>query len=582
MEANSDTDPKLNSKETSSPDPKPYEEIEDGEETEQEEEEEEEKDNDSEAMTPETRMRMDQARMDSLLSRLSTDQVPVRVHDIIIKGNRRTMDSVIEAEVESLFREASSFQNLVRAASVGSERLRSLEIFDSVSITLDAGPPELPGTANIVIEVSEAYPFFGKVGVRSRPEFFTSVSVVCICELIAAWSLEFVVMEFIAIRLVCIRWVLSVASVVTARTWSLEAFGRLKNLFGYGDLWDASLGYAWGQALEVSTGILLPRFKGIPNPLSARISMLSQDWMKFSSYKEQVLGLSLGLLETGRHSLSYNLSWSTLTDPSQMSSHTVRRQLGHNLLSSLKYAFKVDLRDSSLRPTRGHTFLLTTQVGGLLPNAWSQRFIRQEFDLRYAIPLGFYGAALNFGISAGILVPWSRGSLSMSSYLPERFFMGGKTSPVCSFSGPISVLGFKARGLGPAEPRRFVRADSGDESSDYFAVDYIGGDLAMTAFADLSFDLPLKGFRAAGIHGHVFASTGSLNKLSENAYKELSLQKFKDSFRSTVGVGLIVPFKKFRMEVNYCHILKQLGHDHGKSGIQFSFSFPHSSYALLY
>ncbi|CAA0836624.1 Outer membrane OMP85 family protein [Striga hermonthica] len=537
MEANSDTDPRLNSKQTSSPDPKLYEEIEDAEETEQEEEEEVEEDDDPEAMTPEARMRMDQARMDSLLRRLSTDQVAVRVHDIVIKGNRRTKDSVIEAEVESLFREAASFQNLLRAADVASSRLRSLEIFDSVNITLDAGPQELPGTANIVIEVSEAYPFFGKLGVTSKPE---------------------------------------------ARTWSLEAFGRLKNLFGYGDLWDASLGYGWGQALEVSTGFLLPRFKGIPNPLSARISMLSQDWMKFSSYKEQVLGLSLGLLETGSHSLSYNLSWCTLTDPSQMSSHTVRRQLGHNLLSSLKYAFKVDRRDSSLRPTRGHAFLSTTQVGGLFPSAWSQRFIRQEFDLRYAIPLGFYRAALNFGISAGILVPWSRGSLSMSSYLPERFFMGGKTAPVCSLSGPISVLGFKARGLGPAEPRRFVRADSGDESSDYFAVDHIGGDLAMTAFADLSFDLPLKGFRKAGIHGHVFASTGSLNKLSGNAYKELSLQKFQDSFRSTVGVGLIVPFKKFRMEVNYCHILKQEGHDQGKSGVQFSFSFPYSSYALLY
>ncbi|GER50938.1 outer membrane OMP85 family protein [Striga asiatica] len=531
MEARSDADPKPNPKESSIPDLKPYEEIEDDEEEDTElEEEEEENENESETMTPESRIQRDRANMNSLFRRLSKEQVPVRVHDVIIKGNTKTKDSLIEAEVESIFRDATSFQQLLRAAADASARLQSLEIFDSVNITLDAGPPELPGTANIVIEVSEvSNPLSGNVGIYTKPE---------------------------------------------ARSWSLEALLRLKNLFGYGDLWDGSVGYGWGQALEVSSGVFLPRFKEIPTPLSARISMVSQDWLKFSSYKEQALGLSLGLLETGKHSLSYNLSWRTLTDPSQMSSHTVRRQLGHNLLSSLKYVFKVDRRDSSLRPTRGHAFVSTTQVGGLFPDARSLRFIRQEFDLRYAIPLGFSRAALNLGISAGVLIPWSRASLSMPSYLPERFFIGGNSSPVCSLSGPLSVLGFKTRGLGPAEPRRVVRANSGDEGSDYSGLDHVGGDLAVTAFADLSFDLPLKVLRDAGIHGHVFANTGSLNKLSENAYKGLSLQKFKDSFRSTVGVGLIVPTKLFRMEVNYCHILKQQGHDQGKSGVQFSFSSP--------
>ncbi|KAL6496693.1 hypothetical protein OROHE_027399 [Orobanche hederae] len=102
----------------------------------------------------------------------------------------------------------------------------------------------------------------------------------------------------------------------------------------------------------------------------------------------------------------------------------------------------------------------------------------------------------------------------------------------------------------------------------------LGGDLAFTAFADLSLDLPLKVFSDAGIHGHIFACTGSLNKLSEKAYKEISLQKFRDSFRSSAGVGIIIPTKLFRMEVNYCHILKQHEHDQGKNGVQFSFSSP--------
>ncbi|KAH6837372.1 Outer membrane OMP85 family protein [Perilla frutescens var. hirtella] len=481
-------------------------------------------------MTPDARIRREESNMDSLFRRLSSERVPVRVHDIVIKGNKKTKDYVIEAEVEPLFRDAYSFQQLLRAAAVARGRLHGLGIFDSVSITLDAGPPELPGTANVVIDVTEGGLLSGDFGVYSKPE---------------------------------------------ARSWSLEAAARLKNLLGYGDLWDGSLAYGWGQSMEISSGVSLPRFRSISTPLSARISLLSQDWLKFSSYKERALGLSVSLLSTVNHDLSYNLSWRTLTDPSQMSSHTVRRQLGHNLLSALKYTFKIDRRDSPMRPTRGHAFVSTTHFGGLFPDLRSMRFFRQEFDLRYAVPLGFYRAALNFGISGGVVFPWGRGSYNTPTYLPERFFMGGNTSPICSLVGPTSILGFKARGLGPAEPRRVTSDDSNGGNSDDSGIDHVGGDLALTAFADLSFDLPLKVLRDAGIHGHAFACTGSLNKLTENSYKEFSLQKFKDSFRSSVGIGVVVPTQLFRMEVNYCHILKKQEHDKGKTGVQFSFASPH-------
>ncbi|PIN21796.1 putative cell surface protein [Handroanthus impetiginosus] len=527
MEARPKSDPQFNQPESPNADPESYEEIEEEEEDDDKFEQEEE---DYETMTPEARVRKDRANMESLFRRLSTERVPVRVHDVIIKGNTKTKDSLIESEVEVVFRDATSFQQLLHAASVANARLQGLDIFDSVNITLDAGPPELPGTANVVIEVSEVKnPLTGDFGVYSKPE---------------------------------------------ARSWSLEGSLKLKNLFGYGDVWDGSVAYGWDQTSEVSTGVSLPRFKAISTPLSARISLLSQDWLKFSSYKEQALGLSVGLLSTGNHDLSYNLSWRTLTDPSQMSSHAVRRQLGHNLFSAMKYTFKIDQRDSPIRPTRGHAFVSTTQIGGLFPDVRSLRFIRQEIDLRYAVPLGFYRAALNFGISGGVVFPWGIGSLNKPSYLPERFFMGGNSSAVCSLRGPTSILGFKTRGLGPAEPRRLFRDNSDDANSDTYGIDHIGGDLALTAFADLSFDLPLKVLRDAGIHGHIFACTGSLNKLTENAFREFSLPKFRDSFRSSAGFGIIIPTKLFRMEVNYCYILKQQEHDQGKTGLHFSFSSP--------
>lgn len=180
--------------------------------------------------------------------------------------------------------------------------------------------------------------------------------------------------------------------------------------------------------------------------------------------------------------------------------------------------------------------------------------MQQEVDLRYAVPFGFYHAALNFGVSGGVIFPWGNGFLNKPSSLPERFFLGGDFSPVCTLGGPATVWGFKTRGLGPTEPRRHVRDNSNQESSESSGRDFIGGDLAVSAFADISFDLPLRWLRERGVHGHVFAGAGNVAKLSENEFRKFSFQRFFESFRSSVGAGIVIPTKIFRLEVS-CIIL---------------------------
>ncbi|KAI3817827.1 hypothetical protein L1987_11625 [Smallanthus sonchifolius] len=491
--------------------------------------EEEDEDEDEPPVTPESRMRTERARMEGVFHRISSERVPLRVHDVLIKGNNKTKESLIEAEIGAL-KTSTSVQELLQAATIANARLQKLDIFDSVNITLDSGPPELPGTSNVIVQVVESKnPITGDIGIFTKPE---------------------------------------------ARSWSLEGALKFKNLFGYGDLWDGSLSYGWDQTSEVSAGVSLPRFMRLFTPVMARISLLSQDWLKFSSYKERSVGLSLGLLSTKNHDVAYNLSWRTLTDPSQMASKSIRRQLGHGLLSHVKYTFKIDRRNSPLRPTRGFAFVSASQVGGIFPDYRSLRFIRQEFDIRYALPLGFARAALNFGVAGGVLFPWGSEFMNKPTSLPDRFFLGGNSSPVCTLGGPTSLLGFKTRGLGPSEPKREVKTNSEDTNSDTCERDFLGGDLAATAFADLSFDLPLKVLRDANIHAHAFACAGSLTKLTENSFRDFSFQKYRDSFRCSAGFGLIVPTKLFRMEVNYCHILRQHEHDLAKTGVQFSFSSP--------
>jgi len=110
-------------------------------------------------------------KIEAVFRRLSDAPVGIRVHDVIIEGNNKTRDALIEAEVVDLIRSAATVQDLVRAATIANARLRGLQVFDSVHVTLDAGPPELPGTTNVRVEVVEAAnPMDGSVGFFSKPE----------------------------------------------------------------------------------------------------------------------------------------------------------------------------------------------------------------------------------------------------------------------------------------------------------------------------------------------------------------------------------------------------------------------------
>lgn len=113
---------------------------------------------------------LDKAKMEKVFHKISTERVPLRVHDVTIKGNTKTKDSLIESLIQNL-KTATSVQELLQAASVANARLHKLDIFDSVNITLDSGPSELPGTTNVVVEVVESRnPLTGDIGIFTKPE----------------------------------------------------------------------------------------------------------------------------------------------------------------------------------------------------------------------------------------------------------------------------------------------------------------------------------------------------------------------------------------------------------------------------
>lgn len=117
----------------------------------------------------EARLREDRTKLNNLFQRLSTEKVQLRVHDVVIKGNSKTKEHLIEAELEGI-RKAISMQELIEASGIANAKLQQLEIFDSVRITLDSGPPELPGTSNVIVEVVETKrPLTCDFGMYTKP-----------------------------------------------------------------------------------------------------------------------------------------------------------------------------------------------------------------------------------------------------------------------------------------------------------------------------------------------------------------------------------------------------------------------------
>ena len=148
----------------------PEDEVEEDEEEEEEGEGEEE--DDDAVSNPQS------LKTESLFRRMRSAPVPVRVHDVIVKGNTKTKDHIIEAEVDAV-REASTLQELLEASRVANSNLRALDVFDSVNVTLDSGPPELPGTTNVIIEVVESKsPLTGQVGAYTRAEVLALIATI--------------------------------------------------------------------------------------------------------------------------------------------------------------------------------------------------------------------------------------------------------------------------------------------------------------------------------------------------------------------------------------------------------------------
>lgn len=192
---NNDHDDQRPSNVTVDDEPEP-DEVDDDEDEEGEDEDDQEPSLPRNPLSEEARLRAEKSKLENLVHRMSTERVDLRVHDVLIKGNTKTKEHLIEAELERI-KKATTMQELLEASGIANAKLQQLEIFDSVRITLDSGPPELPGTANVIVEVVETKsPISGEIGAYTKPAVRSLLLCACVYSYIYVCFAELVRLGF--------------------------------------------------------------------------------------------------------------------------------------------------------------------------------------------------------------------------------------------------------------------------------------------------------------------------------------------------------------------------------------------------
>jgi outer membrane protein insertion porin family len=100
-------------------------------------------------------------------------------------------------------------------------------------------------------------------------------------------------------------------------------------------------------------------------------------------------------------------------------------------------------------------------------------------------------------------------------------------------------------------------------------LDSLGGSAMASMLAAFRFDLPFKTLNALGVQGQVFLNAGTLGNFLEKGEKASISRNLKQSFRSSVGAGLLWPLKIGQLELNVCRVLSNKKDDYPKHGLQF-------------
>ncbi|CAI7884708.1 unnamed protein product [Closterium sp. NIES-53] len=354
---------------------------------------------------------------------------PCRVARVIIAGNKRTKAAIISrimagalaelAEAQPAEAEAAggSFEDLQSALLRANRALRGLGVFEDVTIVVDALPGDPPGTATVVINVKEDSVLAANVGTYLQRDGRTSEARITLKNLLGyAESLD--------------------VSLGVGHDGAASGISSWSILQTAGNSFALSLSCPL-LLLPPSLQSLLPSPYSHPSSSSPaspasdaptsfpyvelRLFKTTRSMLPYTSLSQCLRGATLGL-HVGRHELAYELTWrensavaatsaesTTKTSSSSTStassssgsgsgggdggggsgiapapalvhsvcSPAVQRDLGHSLLSAVRYVYSIDKRDSQVRPRTGYAMRATTELAGLGTDPKLISFLRQ-------------------------------------------------------------------------------------------------------------------------------------------------------------------------------------------------------------
>ena len=460
---------------------------------------------------------------------------PCRVRRVVVRGNRRTHDSVIRQELSAL-RDARTLGEIGDVCVGASGVIRGLGVFDSAEMVCDAAPGQsadgLP-LADVVVTVAEK-----KKGLLSAQ---TGVH-------------------------------------TQSGEGSMDANVTVRNLLGRAERIDfkSEMGQQKSTAFVLSAS--KPRWLGTDTELTAKLAKESVSHLKHSSFIEKLRSVSVSVVTGQREAVQHELTAElALRDvgklPLRTASWAMLQQRGMSAKASVRHAATLDRLDDSLVPTSGYALKLSNEVAGLL-GVGDARFSKHALSAAAHVPLLPNGLlSLGLSLSAGLLMPTGPGGSYHAAGVPpqspscvcDRFFAGG----AC---GAQPFRGFRTNGVGPREPRHTASGAGGSAAGGgASARDALGGEALGVATVSLSAPLPGAKPRAHGVRAQVFSSFGGLHAIRDlrgdgggggggATVADVAGGLFRGA-RASVGAGLVMPTGLGRLELSISHVLKRQPQD---------------------
>ncbi|KAJ3652126.1 hypothetical protein Zmor_018119 [Zophobas morio] len=422
------------------------------------------------------------------------DGVKARVDKIHVDGLARTKDDIIEDCIRDLFK-ATDFQDVLLKAHRARLKLDELGCFKNIAVFIDTskGTGASPDGLEVTFNVTEYKRVTG--GVTTQ---------------------------------------------VGNNEGALLVGLRAPNIFGRGERVQVEYSHGSKRTTNFNMAFIKP-MRGKYRPIFTTSVFQSNAEWPVSGYKELDRGL---LFDFGFHSTSlikHNIQWeATIRDLGVLSRNTsfeVREQAGLSLKSSLRHIISIDLRDDLIFPSAGSLLQITSEAAGL---GGDVGYLKNEFYVQ-----GNYSIAEDFVLQGTLSGGYMRGLTNdMKIGMSDKYYLGG----------PLSLRGFRMRGVGP-------HSDG----------DALGSLAFWSSGLHLFTPLPFRPGRGGFgdlFKTHLFITAGNIGdfKISDQNF----LETLAANVRISYGLGIALRLGNMaRVEVNYCfpHTFERGDQTH--PGIQF-------------